>query len=141
MANFQNPILILYLHFSTWILGPNYVGKYHKYTSSNDDLHITFDEEDYPELQEFKNNVNSAVCTCISLPIYYPFFHSYYPVPNYGLINTMLYPFIPYANFLHGRNWFYPWRSHWLVKYFYNMYTPCYDVKLHSNNFSTNYFP
>ena len=88
--------------------GSNFMGKYYKYSASIEDLHVTFEEENHTSLHIFTNNVNSAVCTCISVPIYYPFFHNYYPFPHYTYANQMLYPFITYANFLHGRNWFHP---------------------------------
>ena len=93
--------------------GHNYDGKYHTYAASNKDLYVTFREESHAALQNFSQNVNSAVCTCTVQPTYHPFSNQYYhSFSNYAnhFTDTMLYPLLPYANFLHNRNWFYPLR-------------------------------
>ena len=94
----------------------NFSGKYHTYAASNKDLHVTFLNEPHVGLQNFSKNVNSAVCTCTVQPTYHPFSNQYYyTYSNYGnhFTDQMRYPWLPYANFLHNRNWFYPsrWRK------------------------------
>ena len=99
-------------HFHPF-LGANFSGKYHPYTASNNNLHVLFQDEPHTALQNFSKNVNSAVCTCTVQPTYHPFsnqyYHSFSSYANH-FTDKMLYPLLPYANFLHNRNWFYPSR-------------------------------
>jgi len=47
--------------------GERLSGEYHIFTAVNDNLHITLDEDE--ELQKFDDNVNSAICSCMT-PIF-----------------------------------------------------------------------
>ena len=125
-------------HFHQF-LGANFSGKYHPYTASNNNLHVLFQDEPHTALQNFSKNVNSAVCTCTVQPTYHPFSNQYYhSFSNYAnhFTDKMLYPLLPYANFLHNRNWFYPSRWQALFLQIYNQNSETF----HQPNYSINIF-
>jgi len=67
--------------------GERLSGEYHIFTAVNDNLHITLDEDE--ELQKFDDNVNSAICSCMT-----PIFR--HPV---GYISTNKFPYYIPARF------------------------------------------
>ena len=53
------------IHSLVYILGNALNGRRHSYGDDTRDLHVTFKQE--PEAQQiFHDNVNSAICSCIS---------------------------------------------------------------------------
>ena len=47
---------------NTNVLGSEFTGDNHVFSDSEDEIHVTFDEEE--ELEKFDDNVNSAHCGC-----------------------------------------------------------------------------
>ena len=56
-------------------------GDSHFFSAIEDDLHITFDEDE--SLEKFDDNVNSAFCSCLATNVPYAFAYPSYSPYNY----------------------------------------------------------
>ena len=50
----------------TYVLGSEFTGDRHVVSDSEDEIHVTLDED--PKLEKFDDNVNSAYCGCYLSP-------------------------------------------------------------------------
>ena len=67
-SNYSHKLYVTYLieSFTINVLGADFTGVHHVLLDSEDDIHVTFDEEE--DLIELDDNVNSAYCGCYLNP-------------------------------------------------------------------------